>query len=35
MSTVGQAEKVTQNRVVTLFREALGYSYLGERAPKN
>ncbi|MDP2177386.1 type I restriction endonuclease subunit R [Methylicorpusculum sp.] len=30
MSTVGQAEKVTQNRVVTLFREALDYRYLGD-----
>jgi len=30
MNTVGQAERMTQNRVVTLFREALGYRYLGD-----
>jgi type I restriction enzyme R subunit len=30
MSTVGQAEKVTQNRVISLFCEALGYRYLGD-----
>ncbi len=29
MSTVGQLERITQNRVVTLFREQLGYHYLG------
>ncbi len=29
MSTVGQRERVTQNRVVKLFREQLGYRYLG------
>ena len=30
MSTVGQIEKRTQQRVVTLFREQLGYDYLGD-----
>src|SRR3974390_2273476 len=29
MSTVGQIEKRTQARVVKLFREQLGYDYLG------
>jgi type I restriction enzyme R subunit len=28
--TVGQIEKKTQNRVVKLFREQLGYTYLGD-----
>jgi type I restriction enzyme R subunit len=30
MSTVGQIEKKTQARVVALFRERLGYDYLGD-----
>jgi type I restriction enzyme R subunit len=30
MNTVGQIEKKTQQRVVTLFREQLGYDYLGD-----
>ncbi len=30
MSTVGQIEKKTQARVVKLFRERLGYEYLGD-----
>ena len=30
MSTVGQRERRTQRRVVTLFREQLGYDYLGD-----
>ena len=30
MSTVGQIERTTQERVVTLFREQLGYEYLGD-----
>jgi len=30
MSTVGQREKRTQQRVVKLFRDALGYDYLGD-----
>jgi type I restriction enzyme R subunit len=29
MSKVGQRERITQNRVVKLFRENLGYDYLG------
>lgn len=29
MNTVGQIERATQNRVVRLFRETLGYDYLG------
>lgn len=29
MSTVGQIEKPTQARVVKLFRDRLGYDYLG------
>ncbi|MDH6149333.1 MULTISPECIES: type I restriction endonuclease subunit R [Paraburkholderia] len=30
MSTVGQIEKKTQERVVKLFRDSLGYEYLGD-----
>ena len=30
MTTVGQIEKKTQARVVALFRERLGYDYLGD-----
>ena len=30
MSRVGAAERVTQNRVIKLFREELGYDYLGD-----
>ncbi len=30
MTAVGQIEKRTQRRVVKLFREALGYGYLGD-----
>jgi type I restriction enzyme R subunit len=29
MSTVGQKERETQKHVVALFREQLGYDYLG------
>ena len=29
MGTVGQIERATQNRIVTLFRQQLGYEYLG------
>jgi type I restriction enzyme, R subunit len=29
MSTVGQRERITQNRIVKLFLEELGYKYLG------
>jgi type I restriction enzyme R subunit len=30
MSTVGQIEKKTQQRLVKLFHETLGYDYLGK-----
>jgi type I restriction enzyme R subunit len=30
MSTVGQPERATQNRVIALFREELGYGCLGD-----
>ena len=30
MNTVGQIERATQQRVVALFRERLGYTYLGD-----
>src|SRR5690348_6107720 len=30
MSTVGQIERATQNHVVKLFEEQLGYRYLGD-----
>ena len=30
MSAIGQPERVTQNRVIKLFREVLGYDYLGD-----
>src|SRR5262247_2318055 len=29
MSTIGQPERATQQRVISLFREELGYRYLG------
>jgi type I restriction enzyme, R subunit len=32
MTLVGQPERATQNRVVALFREELGYRYLGNWA---
>ncbi|MGE5416707.1 MAG: type I restriction endonuclease subunit R [Acidobacteriota bacterium] len=37
MSDVGQRERLTQDRVVKLFREELGYTYLGnwEERPNN
>jgi len=30
MNNVGKLERLTQNRVITLFREELGYRYLGD-----
>ncbi len=37
MSKVGQIERATQNRIVALFRDTLGYKYLGnfEDRPQN
>jgi type I restriction enzyme, R subunit len=35
MSDVGQPERATQNRVVKLFAERLGYEYLGNWANRN
>ena len=30
MNVIGQPERVTQNRVIGLFRDVLGYLYLGD-----
>ncbi len=34
MSGIGKPERVTQNRVVALFRSELGYDYLGDRTDR-
>ena len=34
MSTIGQIEKKTQQRVVKLFRDTLDYDYLGNRTDR-
>ena len=34
MSTLGKSERVTQDRVVALFRDELGYRYLGDRSDR-
>jgi type I restriction enzyme R subunit len=34
MSSIGQIEKKTQQRVVKLFRDTLGYDYLGNWADR-
>jgi len=30
MSTIGQAERATQSRIIALFRDELGYRTLGD-----
>ena len=35
MTTIGQPERATQNRVITLFRDELGYRYLGDWADRD
>jgi len=35
MSTLGKSERVTQDRVVALFRDELGYRYLGDRSDRS
>ncbi len=35
MNTIIQPERATQNRVIALFRDALGYRYLGNRSDRN
>jgi len=35
MITIGQSERTTQNRVITLFRDELGYRFLGDWTDRN
>jgi type I restriction enzyme R subunit len=35
MTNVGQPERATQNRVLSLFRNKLGYCYLGDLVADN
>ncbi len=35
MNDVGKPERVTQNRVIALFRDELGYRYLGDRTDRD
>ena len=35
MSGIGQTERVTQNRVIALFRDELGYAFLGDWSDRN
>ena len=35
MSTIGQAERATQNRIIALFRDELGYRTLGDWADRD
>ena len=35
MSTVGQPARATQNRVIVLFRDELGYRYLGDSSDRD
>jgi type I restriction enzyme R subunit len=35
VSTIGQLERATQQRVIALFRDELGYCYLGDWTDRN